>query len=237
MDKRAPSYVCERPQRHSANLKPLGCTLGQWNRRNLSSGRGNRGDAGGRGLELPPPRPKGGRNPYGPLFVTQLDEFCGREVDEVKGGEGCDRCVACIRPRSDADREELWAGVVSALEFFVAVLVHLPPRRFALCRKRRKPIVLYTDAMYQWRDGVEVSVIGLVWFDPELEVAPCATCPAGVSGWKHAFSTRWARCLRSCCARVGRQRDQDHAGGSGGAGGGAVDRPRSLPRQGGGALH
>ena len=41
MDKRAPSYVCERPQRHSANLKPLGCTLGQWNRRNLSSGRGN----------------------------------------------------------------------------------------------------------------------------------------------------------------------------------------------------
>ena len=84
--------------------------------------------------------------------------------------------------RSDGLREALWPGVVAALEFFISVLVLLPPRRFALCKRRRLPIVLYTDAMYRRRrDGVEVSVIGLVWYDPEL-VGPVH------SGWKHASS-------------------------------------------------
>ena len=62
-----------------------------------------------------------------------------------------------------------WPQALEALQFFVVVLARLPPRMFRVRRPlpKRGKILLYTDAMYKWVNGVEVSVIGIAIYDPD----------------------------------------------------------------------
>ena len=82
------------------------------------------------------------------------------------------------------DGEPLPEFVKEALRFFIQLLPLLPPRRFFFGRKRhrRRPVVVYTDAMYD-SSRTPAGMVGVVIFDPEDEEArwrfssrlPCPT--------------------------------------------------------------
>jgi hypothetical protein len=66
------------------------------------------------------------------------------------------------------DDESLPEWVREALKFFVELLPALPGRKFFFGTKRRKrrPVIVYTDAMY---DGAKTPacMLGIVIYDPE----------------------------------------------------------------------
>jgi hypothetical protein len=83
---------------------------------------------------------------------------------------------------SHAPDTPLPPAVLEALAFFSSVLPRLPARRFAFGerRNRRKPIVLYTDAMYE-RSAAVPAQIGITIYDPEDVGSLDAPC-----GYRHA---------------------------------------------------
>ena len=71
--------------------------------------------------------------------------------------------------------------LIEAIKFLVAILPLLPPRRFRLSRKaRRRPIVVYTDAMYE---PGKPGAIGIVIYDPHDQEAPWRYAAADVPEW------------------------------------------------------
>ena len=81
-----------------------------------------------------------------------------------------------------------------ALEFLVHILPRLPPRVFRFLEKQRKPVILYTDAMYETSTGE--ARIGVAIYDPEA-------ADEGRPPWKHISATVPAWVFR--CWRVRQQ--------------------------------
>ena len=69
-------------------------------------------------------------------------------------------------PRKDDDPIPDW--VADAIQFFIQILPVLPGRKFFFGKKkiRRRPIVLYTDAMYD-PNKTPAGMVGIVIYDPE----------------------------------------------------------------------
>ena len=95
---------------------------------------------------------------------------------------------------TEEDRAE-WDEVArEALEFLVHILPRLPPRMFRFLEKQRKPVILYTDAMYETSTGE--ARIGVAIYDPEA-------ADEGRPPWKHISATVPAWVFR--CWRVRQQ--------------------------------
>ena len=83
------------------------------------------------------------------------------------------------------DEQEEWDEIArEALEFLVHILPRLPVRVFRFKAKQRKPVILYTDAMYETSTGE--ARIGIAIFDPEAAAE-------GRPPWRHVSATvpRW----------------------------------------------
>ena len=97
---------------------------------------------------------------------------------------GTDRDNNRSKGRRPFDDKGLPIGLelAAALAFFQHILPLLKPRVFDLYRKRRKPIIVYTDAMYQ--PGAEVPArIGVAFFDPEDTAFKWRHTSAVVPAW------------------------------------------------------
>ena len=70
----------------------------------------------------------------------------------------------------------------AALHFFMHLLPLLKPRVFDLYRRRRPPIIVYTDAMYAAGDDVPAR-IGVVIYDPLDEDSAWRHASASVPAW------------------------------------------------------
>ena len=77
--------------------------------------------------------------------------------------------------------EDLPETLVLALTFFLQLLPRLPSRRIKLRPKRRKPILVYTDASFSRWDGAK-GVIGIIIVDLE-NPAVVHECGAAVPAW------------------------------------------------------
>ena len=101
---------------------------------------------------------------------------CGKvEYSTSSGASGrCGRApLSALRmwqhrkgPRKDEDPIPDW--VADAIQFFIQILPVLPGRKFFFGKKkiRRRPIVLYTDAMYD-PNKTPAGMVGIVIYDPE----------------------------------------------------------------------
>ena len=58
--------------------------------------------------------------------------------------------------------------MVEAISFFIALLPIIPPRKFRFKRATRKPIIVYTDAMYTKGASIPAA-IGICIYDPYNE--------------------------------------------------------------------
>ena len=96
-----------------------------------------------------------------------------------------------------ADEGSLPPSVLESLSFFRSVLPRLPARRFLFGRRRsrKKPIVVYTDAMYDPLADVPAR-IGIAYYDPEL--VGSAEAP---TGWCHASASVPAHIMSSLAPR------------------------------------
>jgi len=76
--------------------------------------------------------------------------------------------MACGGRRRASDDEEFPDWVREAIQFFVEILPLLPVRRFYFGkrRRRRSPVVVYTDAMYD-PSKCPAGMVGVVIYDPE----------------------------------------------------------------------
>ena len=85
------------------------------------------------------------------------------------------RPVNTNRKQSGTDTGSFTREFIEALRFFLQLLPIMVPRVFKLYRRPRRPIVVYTDAMYT--PGARVPArIGVVIYDPE----------DGEHKWRHA---------------------------------------------------
>lgn len=100
---------------------------------------------------------------------------------------------AAIRLLYDtSESEEISPGLAEALRFFIALLPLLPARLIRLRAKRLRPIVVYTDAMYEDKKSPP-GRIGIVIYDPEapeppadFENSPEASDEARDWRWRHS---------------------------------------------------
>ena len=83
-------------------------------------------------------------------------------------------------PEDGGDEPFSWE-VRAALEFLLALLPYLPPKRIIFGRRRRRPVLVWTDAAYS-RSSDPPGRLGAVVFDPEAD------------RWRHAsmdISQEW----------------------------------------------
>ena len=83
--------------------------------------------------------------------------------------------------------EEIDRDIEECLMFLISILPILPIRRFLMRAKRLRPILVYTDAMYEESSPVP-GRIGLVIYDPEAPEAPTYTPPEEACDyrWRHS---------------------------------------------------
>ena len=87
----------------------------------------------------------------------------------------------------EADDAISW-GLAEALRFFIAILPILPPRVMRMRGRRLRPIVVYTDAMYEDARSPP-GRIGIVIYDPEAPEPPSG--PDGAPPVDDAADYRW----------------------------------------------
>ena len=108
---------------------------------------------------------------------ADVARWCGK-VEYLASSTGYGRCgrapLSAIRAwaksrRGDrhkpSDSHEFTAAVAEAISFFIALLPLIPPRKFCFRRRARKPIIVYTDAMYTKGAAVPAAV-GMCIYDP-----------------------------------------------------------------------
>jgi len=74
--------------------------------------------------------------------------------------------LAALRQHQYGDTETIGDPLAEALQFFLQLLPLLPPRLLRFRKRKRRPIVVYTDAMYTPGAAIAAQV-GVVIFDPE----------------------------------------------------------------------
>lgn len=85
--------------------------------------------------------------------------------------------------------DEISPALAEAMDFFIALLPLLPPRVICLRDRVRRPIVIYTDAMYE-ETSSPPGMIGIVIYDPEAPEAP-AGLSHSVAASDDAPDWRW----------------------------------------------
>ena len=108
---------------------------------------------------------------------ADVARWCGK-VEYLACSTGYGRCgrapLAAIRAwaksrRGDrhkpSDSHDFTEAVAEAISFFIALLPLIPPRKFRFRRAARKPIIVYTDAMYT-KGATIPAAIGICIYDP-----------------------------------------------------------------------
>ena len=110
---------------------------------------------------------------------AEVARWCGK-IEYLACSTGFGRCgrapLAAIREWAKsrrandrrgegADSHGFTEAVAEAIAFFVAILPLVPPRCFRFRRAQRKPIIVYTDAMYTKGAAVPAG-IGMCIYDP-----------------------------------------------------------------------
>ena len=94
--------------------------------------------------------------------------------------------LAALRAHQYGDTEDIEDPLAEALRFFLQLLPLLPPRILRFRKRKRRPIVVYTDAMYTPGAAIPAQV-GVVIYDPEAPVfhPPMANDDACDYRWRH----------------------------------------------------